>query len=157
MGSTREDIGSIINDLKREKIENVLALRGDPPKGESEFHRTAGGFGYANELVEFIRANDNFCIGVAGYPEGHIEAPSFDQDLLNLKRKVDAGADFVITQLFFDNADFYRFRERATKIGTNSPYPPGYFPATAFPSDPEDRVAGGSQNSCALGRGAQGI
>lgn len=126
--STKDDILEILNEFKEKNIENILAMRGDPPKGETEFTRAEGGFGYANELVEFIKSNDGFSIGVAGYPEGHIEAPSLEVDLINLKRKVDAGADFIITQLFFNNEDFYRFRDRAIKIGIRVPIIPGIFP-----------------------------
>lgn len=128
VGSKKEDIANILRDFKKEGIENILALRGDPPKGETRFRRTEGGFGYANELVEFIRAKDEFCIGVAGYPEGHMEAASLDEDLANLKRKVEAGADFIITQLFFNNSDFYRFRDKATALGIKVPIVPGIFP-----------------------------
>ena len=126
--SSKDDISKILDEFKKENMENILALRGDPPEGETDFTRTEGGFGYANELVEFIKANDDFSIGVAGYPEGHIEAPSFEVDLTNLKRKVDAGADFIITQLFYNNEDFYRFRDRAIKTGIGVPIIPGIFP-----------------------------
>ncbi|HOG17675.1 MAG TPA: methylenetetrahydrofolate reductase [NAD(P)H] [Syntrophales bacterium] len=126
--STRDDIAGILDALKNETIENILALRGDPPDGTGVFRRIEGGFGYANELVEFIRSRSDFCVGVAGYPEGHCEAPSLDEDIRNLKRKIDAGADFIITQLFFDNDDFYRFRERVMKCGVRVPIVPGIFP-----------------------------
>jgi methylenetetrahydrofolate reductase (NADPH) len=125
--STRGDIAKILDEFKKESIENILALRGDPPKGEEKFVRPAGGFGYANELVEFIRSMNGFCIGVAGYPEGHPEAPSREVDLVNLKRKVDAGADFIITQLFFVNDVFYKFRDSADRLGILKPVIPGVF------------------------------
>jgi len=125
--STRADIAKILDEFRKENIENILALRGDPPKGEEKFVRPAGGFGYANELVEFIRSKNGFCIGVAGYPEGHPEAPSRGTDLVNLKRKVDAGADFIITQLFFVNDVFYAFRDRADRLGISKPIIPGVF------------------------------
>jgi methylenetetrahydrofolate reductase (NADPH) len=130
--ATKDDIARILEEFKNENIENVLALRGDPPQGEKFFIKTEGGFGYANELVEFIRNNDDFSIGVAGYPEGHIEAPSLDEDVKNLKRKVDAGADFIITQLFFVNDDFYRFRDMAVARGITVPIIPGIFPLFNF-------------------------
>jgi len=130
--STRKDIGEILGELADRGIENILALRGDPPKGEEQFVRPEGGFGYANELVDFIREMNRFCIGVAGYPEGHPEAPSLDKDMNNLKRKVDAGADFVITQLFFVNDHYYRFRERALSEGIGVPLIPGVFPIFNF-------------------------
>jgi methylenetetrahydrofolate reductase (NADPH) len=128
VAATRDDIARIVEEMKKHNIENILALRGDPPKGEEKFVRPAGGFGFANELVSFIRELNGFCIGVAGYPEGHPEASSFDDDLKNLKKKVDAGADFIVTQLFFNNDDFYRFRDRALALKINVPIIPGVFP-----------------------------
>lgn len=124
----RDDIAEILDELEERGIENVLALRGDPPEGSDRFVRTEGGFGYANELVEFIRSKGDFSIGVAGYPEGHIEAPNREVDLINLKKKVDAGADFITTQLFFDNEDFFRFRDSAIARGIRIPIIPGIFP-----------------------------
>ncbi len=144
VGSTKEDIARILEDFKKGGIENIMALRGDPPKGETRFQRTVGGFGYANELVEFIRQRNDFCIGVAGYPEGHPEAPSFDEDLSNLKRKVSAGADFIITQLFFDNQDFYRFRDKAAATGISVPIIPGIFPLLSFRQIPRIVSLGGA-------------
>jgi len=128
IGSTKDDISRILDEMREAKIENILALRGDPPQGEEQFVRTEGGFGYANELVEFIRSGNDFSIGVAGYPEGHIESPDLETDLKHLKGKVDAGADFVVSQLFFINDVFYRFRDRAMKIGIRVPLIPGVFP-----------------------------
>jgi len=126
--ATRDDIREQLDRLKEEGIENILALRGDPPKGEERFVKTKGGFGYANELVEFIKLNGDFSIGVAGYPEVHPEAPDMEHDLVNLRKKVDAGADFIITQMFFDNGDFYRFRDNAISAGIRVPIIPGIFP-----------------------------
>jgi len=126
--SSKDDISRILDEFKKGNMKNILALRGDPPNGENKFIKTEGGFGYANELVEFIKSNGGFSIGVAGYPEGHIEAPNFEADLANLKRKVDAGTDFIITQLFFNNEDFYRFRDRSVEIGIRVPIIPGIFP-----------------------------
>ena len=128
VASTRDDIARIVEDMKAQNIENILALRGDPPRGEEKFVRPSGGFGFANELVAFIKERNGFSVGVAGYPEGHPEAPSFDDDLKNLKRKVDAGADFIVTQLFFNNDDFYRFRDRAMALKITVPIVPGIFP-----------------------------
>lgn len=126
--ATKDDISGILDEFKREGIENILALRGDPPEGEMHFVRTPGGFAYASDLVEFITAHDDFSIGVAGYPEGHVEVPSLETDMMNLKRKVDAGADFIITQLFFNNDYFYGFRDRALDIKIHVPIIPGIFP-----------------------------
>ncbi len=104
---------------------------GDPPKGESEFQPVAGGLRYANELVALIRGEfPQFGIAVAGYPETHQEAPSPAADLQNLKRKVDAGADIVITQLFYDNEDFFRFRDSCAALGIRVPIIPGVLPVT---------------------------
>ncbi|OGW17223.1 MAG: methylenetetrahydrofolate reductase [NAD(P)H], partial [Nitrospinae bacterium RIFCSPLOWO2_12_FULL_47_7] len=128
-GSPAEEIQSVLDTLRDQGIENVLALRGDPPQGEKEFAKPQGGFGYANELVEFIRKkNYRFCVGVAGYPEGHLECPDKNRDLENLKRKVEAGADFIITQLFFDNRHYFEFVDRARKIGIGIPIIPGIMP-----------------------------
>jgi len=133
VGHTREELSDIVDRLLESDIENILALRGDPPIGQKSFAPVEGGFRYASELVELIREKDHtLCIGGACYPEGHIEAPSRDDDLQNLKRKVDAGVDFVISQLFFDNAFFFDFVERARRVGINIPIVPGIMPITNF-------------------------
>lgn len=131
VGSTREQLREYLDKSRQLDIRNVVALRGDPPRGESEFVPTAGGFSYANELVAFI--HDEFPdmgIAVGGYPETHVEAPSAEVDLENLRRKVDAGADMVVTQLFYNNDDFFRFRERCEKLGIGVPIVPGLLPVT---------------------------
>ena len=128
VGANRDEIGSVLDDLAAAGVENVLPLRGDPPKGESEFVPTPGGFRYANELVAFIRERHSFCLGGACYPEKHPEAPSAEADLDNLKRKVEAGVDFLITQLFFDNDDYLRFRECAVGAGIRVPILAGIMP-----------------------------
>jgi methylenetetrahydrofolate reductase (NADPH) len=128
IGSTKEEIDNILKEFKENGIENVLALRGDPPQGEEIFIPREGGFRYANELVEFIKEKYDFCIGVAGHPEGHVECPTLEEDLENLKRKVDAGGDFIVTQLFFDNRFYFDFVERARKIGITVPIIPGIMP-----------------------------
>ncbi|MEQ8209546.1 MAG: methylenetetrahydrofolate reductase [NAD(P)H] [Lacipirellulaceae bacterium] len=131
VGSTRDELRAYLQRALGAGVENVVALRGDPPKGETEFKPVAGGFSYANELVEFIRAEfPDMGIAVGGYPETHQEAPSPEADLKNLKRKVDAGADAIITQLFYDNADFFRFRDRCEAIGISIPIVPGLLPVT---------------------------
>ncbi len=128
VGSTREEIAEILDTLQTDGTENVLPLRGDPPKGQDKFEPTAGGFSYANELVRFVRESYQFCLAGACYPEKHPEAASEDADLDNLKRKVDAGVDFLITNLFFDNADLYRFRDRAVAAGIDVPIVAGIMP-----------------------------
>jgi methylenetetrahydrofolate reductase (NADPH) len=128
VGSTKEEIDSILTEFRDNDIENVLALRGDPPQGEEIFIPKEGGFRYANELVEFIKRKYDFCIGVAGYPEGHKECLTLEEDLENLKRKIDSGGDFIVTQLFFDNRFYFDFVERARKIGITVPIIPGIMP-----------------------------
>ncbi len=128
VGSDKEYIAAILDTLQAQGIQNVLALRGDPPQGQEKFEKPENGFAYANELVAFIRANYDFCIGVAGYPEGHIECPDKKADLDHLKRKVDAGADFIVTQLFFDNRYYFDFIERAQNLGIQIPIIPGIMP-----------------------------
>jgi methylenetetrahydrofolate reductase (NADH) len=114
-------------------VENVVALRGDPPRGETAFRPVPGGLSYANELVGLIRSDfAELGIAVAGYPETHQEAPSPQVDLENLQRKVDAGADVVITQLFYRNADFFAFRQRCAELGIGVPVVPGLLPITNF-------------------------
>jgi methylenetetrahydrofolate reductase (NADPH) len=131
VGHTREEIAEVLARLAKARIENVLALRGDPPKGQTAFQRPEGGFGYAHELVEFVSQQElGFCIGGAAYPEGHPETASREADLSHLKRKVDAGCDFAITQLFFDNAFYFDFVERARRVGINIPIVPGIMPIT---------------------------
>ena len=126
--SAKSELESILNNLQGCGIDNVLALRGDPPAGKKGFEPVSDGFSHANELVEFIRSRCGFCIGVAGYPEGHPESPDKRTDLDNLRRKVDAGADFIITQLFFDTADFYRFRDACEWDGVRVPIIAGIMP-----------------------------
>ena len=128
VGSSQEELRSILDTLQEKGIHNILALRGDPPQGQDTFEKPANGFAYANELVEFIRKHYDFCIGVAGYPEGHVECPDKKIDLENLKRKVDAGADFIVTQLFFDNRFYFDFVERTRNIGITIPIIPGIMP-----------------------------
>lgn len=131
VGSTVDQLRSYLERAKILQVNNVVALRGDPPKGETAFRPVAGGFSYANQLVEFIRKEfADMGIAVAGYPEKHLEAPSLEVDLANLMRKVDAGADVVITQLFYDNVDFFNFREKCEALGIKVPIVPGLLPVT---------------------------
>ncbi len=128
VGHKQDEIISVLESLQNCGIENILALRGDPPKGEDQFVKTEGGFGYANELVSFIKSKFSFCLGAACYPEGHIECSDKQKDMDNLKRKVDSGVDFLITQLFFDNRHYFDFLNRTRQEGINIPIIPGIMP-----------------------------
>ena len=123
---TREQVGELLQKIQATGCKNILALRGDPPAG-GEFQPTPGGFEFSAELVKFIREQGGFNIGVAGFPEGHIACKEGKlADWQHLKEKVEAGADFVITQLFFDNADYFTFRDHvAGKLGVKVPLVPG--------------------------------
>ncbi len=131
VGSTVDELRDFLRRARAVGVSSIMALRGDPPEGQESFQAVEGGLRYANELVALIRAEfPEFGIAVAGYPETHREAPNRTVDLENLKRKVDAGADVVITQLFYDNEDFYRFRDRCEAIGIQVPIVPGILPVT---------------------------
>ena len=133
VGSHVDDLRSYLDEAKTADIDYIVALRGDPPKGQGKFEPCEGGLSYANELVDLIQSEyQNFDIAVAGYPEVHQEAPSAEVDLENLKRKVDSGAGIVITQLFFDNGDFLRFRDRCRAADIKVPVVPGIMPITNF-------------------------
>ncbi len=131
VGHSRSELRAILTRLQAAGIENLLALRGDPPKGEAAFVPASDGFSHAAELVSFIKAEGlPFCVGGAAHPEGHMETASREVDLDNLKRKVDAGVEFLICQLFFDNAFYFDFVERAHKAGIRVPIVPGIMPIT---------------------------
>lgn len=133
VGSTRDELIEWLRFAWAAGVRNIMALRGDAPVGQTEFKAVAGGLKHANELVQLIREHfPEMGIGVAGYPEKHPEAPNFDLDLQNLIRKVKAGADAVFTQLFFDNANFLRFRDLLDREGLNVPVIPGIMPITEF-------------------------
>ncbi|MBW3542930.1 MAG: methylenetetrahydrofolate reductase [NAD(P)H] [Planctomycetes bacterium] len=133
VGSTRGQLLDWLHLAHDRGLRNIMALRGDPPKGEDEFKPVAGGFRYANELVALVREHfPDVGLGVAGYPEKHPEAPHAQLDLDNLKRKVDAGADAVFTQLFYVNENFLRFRDAYTQAGIGVPLVPGIMPITEF-------------------------
>ncbi len=129
VGSTKEQLREVLEQARALGIKNILALRGDPPGGVGEWKPVPGGFEYSYQLVEFIREVGGFCIGTAGFPEGHIACTQGRQvDWQRLKAKVDCGADFVITQLFFDNRDYFAMRDHLAKLGVNVPIFPGILP-----------------------------
>ena len=130
VGASKANIDAVLDDIDTRGIENALALRGDPPQGDASFTPHPDGLAHADELVARIRSRWGFSIGVAGYPEGHIESPSLEADLDHLKRKIDAGADFIVTQLFFDNDAFFRFVECVRAAGIEAPVLPGIMPIT---------------------------
>ena len=141
-GTDKEEIESKLDNLEFLGIDNIVALRGDSMTGEKRFTPTPGGYRYASELVEGIRKYQGsanyrrnrsdqeryFCIGVGGYPEKHFEAPNIETDIENLKRKIDAGADYITTQMFFDNKVYYDFVDRCRNAGINVPIIPGLKP-----------------------------
>ena len=127
-GYTQEQIGELLDKAWNEGVRNILALRGDAAPGEQTFSVTEGGFSAASDLVEFTRNRHDFCIGVAGYPEGHPTALNLERDAKYFKLKVDKGAHFGVTQLFFDNADFYRWRDRIAGMGVDVPLIAGIMP-----------------------------
>ena len=138
---TEEEISNILKRYSDKGISNILALRGDNPKGDAQFDRSKDSFCFARELVEFIRNYDNlaldkksksFGIGVAGFPEGHPETPNRIKEMDYLKAKVDSGADYICTQLFFDNHDFFDFRDRCELAGINIPIIAGIMPVTSI-------------------------
>ena len=134
VGASRADLDQILTDIRAAGIDNIVALRGDPPSGQTEFVPAPDGCRYGNELLEHIRrfeADRGLTpagIAVAGYPETHSEAPDFATDLANLKRKVAAGADVIITQMFFDNRFFFDYEKRVREIGITLPLVPGLMP-----------------------------
>ncbi len=134
---SRSEIEKILETLSQKKIENIVALRGDPPQGAADFQAPSDGFHHASELVRFIhqhpRYGQKFDLIVAGYPEGHPECKDKKKDLAYLKQKVDEGANAVTTQLFFDNKDYFDFLSRARKIGIRVPIVPGIMPVTHGP------------------------
>jgi len=133
VGSNQEEILEILRRYHDHGIQNIMALRGDPPSGQACFETCPGGFGHAVELVSFIKRNfPDFGIGVAGYPEGHPETPNRLKELDYLKEKVDAGADYICTQLFFDNRDFYDFCERCALAHIHIPVIAGIMPITSI-------------------------
>ena len=132
VGNSKPQIKKILDELVLSGIENVAALRGDPPRGAERFIPNPDGFQYASELTAFIRGSYPLCIAVAGYPEGHIESPDKETDWRHLEEKVRAGADLIITQLFFANQFFFNFEKRMREKGVLVPIIPGIMPITNY-------------------------
>jgi methylenetetrahydrofolate reductase (NADPH) len=133
VGSTIDDLRAYMRDAADAGVTAIVALRGDPPKGETAFRQAEGGLRYAAELVALIKEEfPDFGVLVAGYPETHQEAMSPEADLENLRRKCAAGGDVIVTQLFYDNADFFRFRDRCDALGVTAPIVPGVMPVTNY-------------------------
>lgn len=129
VNATREDTAGVLAQARALGITNILALRGDPPGGVGDFEKTEGGFEFSYELVRFVKDMDAFSIGVAGFPEGHIASSEGKHaDWRHLKHKIDQGADFVITQLFFSNRDYFEFRDYLASLGVRVPLVPGIMP-----------------------------
>jgi methylenetetrahydrofolate reductase (NADPH) len=128
VGATTDELRAMLDTMRDAGVENVLALRGDPPRGETEWTATEGGLSYSRELIELIRSEYDVAIGAACFPETHIHAADAASDLRYCKEKVDAGAKFLVTQLFFDNAHYYDFVARAREIGIDVPIIPGIMP-----------------------------
>jgi methylenetetrahydrofolate reductase (NADPH) len=130
IGAKQDTVKNILDGYRKNGIENIMALRGDPPKDASNSDFSQRDFRYAKDLISLIRGYGHFCIGVAVYPEGHIETSSLDEDLEYAKQKIDAGADFAVSQMFFDNRHYYALLERMKKRGVNVPVLPGILPLT---------------------------
>jgi methylenetetrahydrofolate reductase (NADPH) len=130
IGANVDGIKTLLDEYKQNGIDNIMALRGDPPQNAAGFDFKSQALCYAKDLVSFIKENGHFCIGAAVYPEGHIETKTLNDDIEYTKQKIDAGANFAVTQMFFDNSHFYNFLERAAKKGINIPVLPGIFPLT---------------------------
>lgn len=133
VGSGREEMKEYVTALAKQDMNLIVALRGDKPQNVEEFVPPADGFRYANELVAYLKSLHPFSMAVAGYPEGHVEAPSLEEDLKNLKKKVDAGADVIITQLFYDNHLFYNYVEKVRAMGIEIPIVAGVLPIQSLP------------------------
>lgn len=132
VNATKETVARDLDFFYEKNIENLVLLRGDPPKGETKFNNVGGDFHFASELIEFAAEQDRFCIAAAGYPEKHPESETLDTDIARLKEKVDKGADFVVTQLFFDNSSYFDYVDRARKAGVTVPIIPGIMPITNY-------------------------
>ncbi|HTJ77784.1 MAG TPA: methylenetetrahydrofolate reductase [NAD(P)H] [Rariglobus sp.] len=153
VGHSRTELNAIADRIYEGGFRNIMTLRGDPPKGATEFTVAADGLRYANELVSLLKTrHPDFCLGVGGYPEKHPEAPSLSADLDRLKRKVDAGAAFVTTQLFFDNAIYHRFVEKCRTAGITVPIVPGIMPVLSIKQIQRIATLSGASMPAALTR-----
>ena len=133
VGHSRAELGAAADQLHQAGFRNIMTLRGDPPKGDTEFRPAPDGLSHASELVQLLKSRHaDFCLGVAGYPEKHPESLSLEVDLGHLRRKVDAGAAFITTQLFFDNTVYYRFVEKCRAAGITVPIVPGIMPVLSL-------------------------
>jgi methylenetetrahydrofolate reductase (NADPH) len=133
VGHSRAELHTLADRIYEDGFRNVMTLRGDPPKGSAEFHTAPDGLHHATELVTLLKQrHGDFCLGVGGYPEKHPEAATAEADLAHLKEKVDAGADFITTQLFFDNAVYFRFVEKCRAAGITVPIVPGIMPVLSL-------------------------
>ena len=132
VGETKDGLAATLDRLAETGIENIFALRGDPPRGETNFVQPEGGLGSSAELAAFIKENYDFAVGGACFPEVHPEAPDLDTDLNYLKQKVDAGAEFLVTQLFFDNSAYFKFVDAAREKGIDVPILAGIIPVTGY-------------------------
>ncbi|HVA22813.1 MAG TPA: methylenetetrahydrofolate reductase [NAD(P)H] [Chloroflexota bacterium] len=133
VGHSAAELAQVLDRLQANGIDNVLALRGDPPTGQKHFERPADGFGYAQELVRFVRSRYAFCVGGSCYPEVHPDCPDAAEDLRHLREKVDSGAEFLISQLFFDPSVYFDFVGRARALGISVPIVPGILPVLSLP------------------------
>ncbi len=133
VGHSKTELNEVADRIHSSGFRNIMTLRGDPPKGASTFQAAPDGLCYASELVSLLKGrHPDFCLGVAGYPERHPEAPSLENDLENLKRKVDLGAAFVTTQLFFNNDVYYRYVDKCRALGVTVPILPGIMPVLSL-------------------------
>lgn len=130
VNSSKEEIDVILDELKNKNVSNILALRGDEPRDRKEVVSKVRDFQYASELAEYMNRSHSFCLGGACYPEGHPESINLDRDIENLQRKVEAGVSFLITQLFFNNELFFRFKEKVDKLNIKVPIQAGIMPVT---------------------------
>src|ERR687895_219118 len=156
VGEPRERLLELLGEIESAGIQNVLALRGDPPRGETQWQPHPGGLSYSVELIRLIRERFDFCVGAAGFPEVHLDAPDRASDLRYAKEKVAAGADFLITQLFFDNEAYFDYVEAARDVGIDVPIVPGIMPTKTSGNTPRSGGRGGATTPADLERQLNG-